>query len=99
MRVAVTGSSGKIGREAVAALLAAGHQVVGLDQTLGSIEGMHPLLCDCTDFGQVMGALSGADIAGRIDAVVHMAGIPAPGLTPDHVVFQSNFMSTYHIFS
>jgi nucleoside-diphosphate-sugar epimerase len=99
MRVAVTGSSGKIGREAVAALLAAGHQVVGLDQKLGSIKGMHPMVCDCNDFGQVMGALSGADIAGKIDAVVHMAGIPAPGLTPDHVVFNVNTFSTYNIFS
>src|SRR6218665_684240 len=98
MRVAVTGSSGKIGREGVAALLAAGHSVVGLDQTLGTIEGMHPMICDCNDFGQVMGALSGADIAGKIDAVVHMAGIPAPGLTPDHVVFNANFFSTYNVF-
>lgn len=99
MRVAVTGSSGKIGREAVAALLAAGHEVVGLDRTLGSIEGMYPLICDCADFGQVMGALSGADIAGKIDAVVHMAGIPAPGVVPDHVVFHTNLFSTYNIFS
>lgn len=99
MRVAVTGSSGKIGREAVAALLAAGHQVVGIDQRLGTIPGMHPLICDCTDFGQVMGAMSGADTAGKIDAIVHMAGLPAPGLTPDHVVFNANFFSTYNIFS
>lgn len=99
MQVAVTGSAGKIGRAAVAALLAKGHRVVGLDRTLWSIPGMHPLICDCTDFGQVMGALSGADIAGRIDAVVHLAGIPAPGLAPDHVVFNTNFFSTYNVFS
>lgn len=99
MRVAVTGSSGKIGREAVASLLAAGHEVVGLDMKLGTIEGMHPLICDCNDFGQVMGALTGADIAGKIDAVVHLAGLPAPGLAPDHVVFNVNFFSTYNVFS
>lgn len=99
MLAAVTGSSGKIGREAVAALLNAGHGVVGLDQKLGSIDGMHPMICDCNDFGQVMGALSGADIAGKIDAVVHLAGIPAPGMAPDHVVFNVNFFSTYNVFS
>ena len=99
MRVAVTGSSGKIGREAVSALLAAGHQVVGLDQKLAAIEGMHPMICDCNDFAQIMGALSGVDTVGRIDAVVHMAGIPAPGLAPDHVVFNVNLFSTYNVFS
>ena len=36
---------------------------------------------------------------GECDAVIHMAGIPAPGLAPDNVTFQNNLMSTYNVFS
>jgi nucleoside-diphosphate-sugar epimerase len=33
------------------------------------------------------------------DAVVHLAGIPAPGLAPDATTFQHNLMTTYNVFS
>ena len=33
------------------------------------------------------------------DAVVHLAGIPAPGLAPDVTTFQNNLMTTYNVFS
>jgi len=32
-------------------------------------------------------------------AVVHLAGIPAPGLAPDVTTFQTNLMTTYNVFS
>ena len=60
MRVIVTGNAGKIGREAVKALTAAGHRVVGYD-IKPSPDGARTLPVDCADFGQVMGALSGVD--------------------------------------
>ena len=100
MLVAVTGSSGKIGREAVASLIAAGHKVIGLDLKPALTAGVRTVGCDCTDFGQVMGALSGVDpVPGRPDAIVHLAGIPMPGLTTDQTVFAANTVSTYNIFS
>ncbi|MET0373128.1 MAG: NAD-dependent epimerase/dehydratase family protein [Rhizorhabdus sp.] len=61
MRVAVTGSAGKIGHEACAALKAAGHRVIGLDLRAATIGGVRTAAVDCTDFGAVMGALSGID--------------------------------------
>jgi len=33
------------------------------------------------------------------DAVVHLAGIPAPGVAPDATTFQNNLMTTYNVFS
>ena len=100
MRVAVTGSSGKIGRAAAAALRAAGHRIVGFDLAAGDIGGVRTVRVDCTDFGEVMGALSGADmVGGGFDAVVHLAGIPAPGLASDATIMASNSLSTYNIFS
>jgi nucleoside-diphosphate-sugar epimerase len=99
MYVAITGSSGKLGRAAVAALRAAKHRVVGMDINV-PVAPAQSIRCDCTDFGQVMGALSGVDITGGIpDAVVHLAGIPMPGLASDHQTFEINVHSTYNVFS
>lgn len=99
MRVVVTGSSGKIGRTAMRALKAAGHRPVGFDLK-PSGEEFRSTIVDCTDFGQVMGALAHVDaIGGRPDAVVHLAGIPAPGLAPDQVIFDVNTVSTHNVFT
>jgi nucleoside-diphosphate-sugar epimerase len=99
MHIVVTGSAGKIGRAAVPVLRRAGHRVVGLD-IAGAVEPARQLRVDCTDFGQIMGALSGIDVAGgRPDAVLHLAGIPAPGLADDHRTFEVNVRSTYNVFS
>ncbi len=99
MKIAVTGSSGKIGRGAVAALRQAGHRLTLLDIN-PSPDGARTVRVDCTDFGQVIGALSGTDPAGHgFDAVLHLSGIPAHGLATDHVTFSSNTVSTYNVFS
>ncbi|WEK42410.1 MAG: NAD(P)-dependent oxidoreductase [Candidatus Sphingomonas colombiensis] len=106
MRVVVTGSAGKIGREAIRALKAAGHRVIGLDLRAATIDGVRTAAVDCTDFGAVVGALSGIDTMfgmARLpqlpDAVVHLAGIPAPGLADDAHTFNVNTISTYNVFS
>lgn len=99
MYVMVTGSSGKLGRTTVAALIAAGHRVVGLDLIVPTAPGRF-IRCDCTDFGQVIGALSGIDLTGGVpDAVVHLAGIPMPGLATDHQTFDVNVRATYNVFA
>src|SRR6202012_5302324 len=33
------------------------------------------------------------------NAVVHLAGLPAPGVAPDAELFRNNFMTTYNVFS
>jgi nucleoside-diphosphate-sugar epimerase len=97
MRVLVTGGSGKIGRAAIQALRAAGHTAIIWDLAPTA---PGALKVDCTDFGQVFGTMSGADPFGRApEAVVHLAGIPAPGLAPDHVIFHANTASTYNVLS
>jgi nucleoside-diphosphate-sugar epimerase len=62
---------------------------------------------DLNDLGQTVDALR--LMAGTIDrrrmaigdppAVIHLAGIPAPGLAPDAAIFQNNMMTTYNVFS
>jgi UDP-glucose 4-epimerase len=97
MRLAVTGSSGKLGRNVVAGLTEAGHDVLGLD--LHGERGPGFLSIDLTRYGDVIDALMGVD--GRhsgFDAVVHLAAIPAPGLQPDAATFHNNMLATYNVF-
>jgi len=99
MRIAVTGSNGKLGRVTVEALRKAGHRVTGFDLA-SSVYGDDTVRLDCADFGAVMGALSGVDTAARrFDAVLHLAGIPKPGATTDEEAFRVNVLGTYNVFS
>ncbi|RZI95252.1 MAG: NAD(P)-dependent oxidoreductase, partial [Microbacterium sp.] len=54
MRVAVTGSSGKLGTVVMRELAAAGHQVIGLDRV--GERGPEFVQVDLTDYGQVVDA-------------------------------------------
>ena len=99
MRIAVTGSNGKLGRVTAEALRSAGHRVTGFDLA-SSVYGDDTVRLDCADFGAVMGALSGVDTAARrFDAVLHLAGIPKPGATTDEEAFRVNVLGTYNVFS
>ena len=104
--VVVTGGSGKAGRAAIRELLDHGHQVLNVDLLPPAEPLCHFLKADLADMGQAVDALCRA--AGtverrrpfeRADAVLHLAGIPAPGLAPDATTFQTNLMSTYNVFS
>ena len=105
--VIVTGGSGKAGRAAIRELLAHGYAVMNVDLVPPPEPLCHFMKVDLNDLGQTIDALRLAP--GTIDrrrapvgvpsAVVHMAGIPAPGLAPDAVVFQNNLMTTFNVFS
>jgi nucleoside-diphosphate-sugar epimerase len=104
--VVVTGGSGKAGRAVVRELLAQGWRVVNADLVAPAEPLCHFLKADLNDMGQAVDALRRAP--GTVerrrpfelaDAVVHLAGIPAPGLAPDVTTFQNNLMTTYNVFS
>ena len=100
-RVVVTGGSGKLGRAVVEDLAAHGYDVVNVD--LAPPPPDQPALftrVDLTDLGQVTEALTGIDDRYQgVDAVVHLAAIPAPGLIPSGATFANNVVSTHHVFS
>jgi nucleoside-diphosphate-sugar epimerase len=92
-RVCVTGASGQAGRAVVHELLEQGYDVEATDlaATRDDLEaGM--LRADLTDYGQALQALEGAD------TVVHLANIPAPGLSTPAVTFNANVTMNFNVF-
>ncbi|HEX8931001.1 MAG TPA: NAD(P)-dependent oxidoreductase, partial [Actinomycetota bacterium] len=96
MKVLVTGAKGKVGGAVVAALQAAGHEVVATDLARPTFERQAPgepayLQADLTDAGHADAVVGGAD------AVVHAAAIPDPLHNPPSVVFGNNLMATFNV--
>lgn len=97
MRIALTGSSGKLGTVVARELRAAGHDVIGLD--VRGERGPGFVQVDLTDYGQVIDALAGVnDQHDGIDALVHLGAIPAPGIRSDIATFHNNMTSTFNVF-
>jgi nucleoside-diphosphate-sugar epimerase len=98
-RVVVTGGSGKVGRACVADLLAHGYEVVNVDAVPPAVENCPFVQADLSDFGQALEVVSEVDDRLRdIDALVHLAAIPAPGKNPNAIIFKVNTLSTYNVF-
>jgi nucleoside-diphosphate-sugar epimerase len=99
-KVVVTGGSGKLGRAVLKELVAHGYQVLNIDQAPAREAICPTVKIDLTDFGEVMEAIGGGidERHGPFDAVVHLAAIPAPGLTANARTFKNNVPSSYNVF-
>lgn len=96
MRIAVTGATGKLGTVVVRELREAGHDVVGMD-VVGT-RGAGFVQVDFTDYGQTVDALQAVnDQHDGLDAVVHLAAIPAPGIRSDVATFHNNIAVTFNV--
>ncbi|MHA3702157.1 NAD-dependent epimerase/dehydratase family protein [Jatrophihabitans sp. YIM 134969] len=93
MRILVTGASGKAGKWVVRELVDAGHDVLATD--------LAPALPDCpapftradlTDHGQALELLDG------MDAVAHLANIPAPRLFASAHTLETNNAMNGNVF-
>jgi nucleoside-diphosphate-sugar epimerase len=94
MHIAVTGSSGRIGRAIVEMALAQGHTVVGMDRLRPAPEAAHANFSfhqlEMTEYHGLESALRGCD------GLIHMAAIPAPGAHPDPWVHNGNVVGSYN---
>jgi len=90
-RICVTGANGLAGKAVARELREHGYDVAATDiaTTFGEDD---VLRADLTDYGQAVEALSGAS------AVVHLANIPAPGLTTPAVTFNANMTMNFNLF-
>jgi nucleoside-diphosphate-sugar epimerase len=93
-RVAVTGGNGKIGEAILREFADAGYGTVALSRGKRREEVADSYrTTDLLDAGETYGSLAASDA----DAVVHMGTIPSPVRHPEHVTFESNAMSAYHV--
>jgi nucleoside-diphosphate-sugar epimerase len=90
-RICVTGANGLAGKAVVAELREHGYDVTATDIVARFGED-DVLRADLTDYGQAVEVLTGAD------AVVHLANIPAPGLTTPAVTFNANMTMNFNVF-
>ena len=100
-RVVVTGSSGKLGRAVVSHLAENEWDVVRVDRApVPGTAASNFIQIDLTDYGQAVQVLSQIDDRyDSVDAVVHLAAIPAPGLTANAALFTNNVTATYNVFT
>jgi nucleoside-diphosphate-sugar epimerase len=92
-RICVTGATGLAGRAVVADLREHDYDVVPIDVAVTTADRENGTLrADLTDYGQAVEALAGAE------AVVHLANIPAPGLSTPAVTFNSNITMNFNVF-
>jgi nucleoside-diphosphate-sugar epimerase len=94
MRIAITGSTGRVGSAIVEMALADGHSIVSIDRVPPVKGSERPnvtfVQADLTDYDAFEQALRGCD------TLVHMAAIPAPGHHPDPEVHNNNVVTSYN---
>jgi nucleoside-diphosphate-sugar epimerase len=98
-RVLVTGGSGKLGKFVVSHLSQAGWSVISADRVPQADTTVKNTIVDLMDSGSVMDMMTGTDERHNgLDAVVHLAAIPAPGIQSDKATINNNFNSTLNVF-
>lgn len=96
MRIAITGSNGKLGRAVVERLNRDGHEVVGFDRS--GPAGSTFTRIDLLDYGQTLDAMLGVTARhDGVDALVHLAAIPVNGLVPDATTFHNNLTVSFNV--
>ncbi|WP_020014988.1 NAD-dependent epimerase/dehydratase family protein [Promicromonospora sukumoe] len=94
--IAVTGSSGKLGRATVERLRADGRDVLGLDVAGPAGPGFTRV--DLTDGGQTLDALLGVTARHQgLEALVHLAAVPVNGIVPDATTFRTNVLASFNV--
>lgn len=94
MKIALTGSSGRIGQGILKRAAAQGHDLVLIDRVAppeGQDQGFPFILAETDDYEALVSAFKGCD------GVIHMAAIPSPGRHPDHVIHNNNVVGSYNV--
>jgi nucleoside-diphosphate-sugar epimerase len=100
-RVGVTGAAGKLGRAVVADLMAHGWDVVSIDRVRPDNAVGEFVAVELTAYGQVLEVLTGrVDLhPGSLDALVHLAAVPAMGVLTNSATFINNAAASWNVFN
>jgi UDP-glucose 4-epimerase len=92
VRIAVTGAAGRVGTHVVELASSLGHTVVAIDRRPlpPAVDVSRYFDVDTTDYSGLVEAMSGCD------ALIHLAAITGPGREPDHIVHNTNVVSSYN---
>lgn len=95
MKIALTGSSGGIGRTIITEAAKQGHTLVCIDRVAApeteEASKLHFVQADMSEYDKLVEAFAG------VDGVIHMAAIPSPGRHPDHIVHNNNVVGSYNV--
>lgn len=94
MKIALTGSSGRIGQGVVTRALEQGHDLVLIDRVDPPVSQSRllPFIhLEMSDYEGTVRAFEGCD------AVIHLAAIPSPGRDPDHIIHNNNVVGSYNV--
>ena len=91
MKIIVTGSSGLLGCHVAGALVAAGHDVLGVDAIAPQECSWTHVSADLTDLGTTL------QLVRQCDAVAHIAAIPRPVGKAPAEVFKTNVAISYNV--
>jgi len=93
MRILVTGGLGVVGKPVVRRLVQNGHRVRVVDRQAGDcVEGVECIPCDVTDYVAVREQVRG------MQAIVHLAAIPAPMMASGEEILRINCTGTYNVY-
>ena len=90
MKIAITGSKGRIGSQVYTYAAAQGHEPLGIDLPARA-DDQNYICADLTDFGATVDALHGAE------AVIHLAAIPDSRLVSTSKTFASNMSAIWNV--
>ncbi|GAA2225879.1 NAD(P)-dependent oxidoreductase [Herbiconiux moechotypicola] len=92
----MTGARGKVGRAAVSALVAAGHEVTATDIVRPVYDADESNAVRYVQADLTLGADAFSVVRG-MEAVVHAAGIPEPTKNTPHTVFLTNVTAAFNV--
>lgn len=97
MQIAITGGGGRVGRAVIELALRQGHSVRSIDRVPPPDDapqsGVTWIEAELTDYAAFEQALRGCE------ALIHLAAIPSPRHSPDHVVHNNNVVTSYNALS
>lgn len=94
MKIALTGSSGRIGQGVVTRAIEQGHDLVLIDRVEPpeTQQKSLPFIgLEVSDYEGTVRAFEGCD------AIIHLAAIPSPGRDPDHIIHNNNVVGSYNV--